>query len=156
MKFDLKICVPLLIIAGGIVYLFSPKPIVKNPESAEIILVLVRTSDNGPGVSYKHVENFDERAILNVLHEAKQRQTLYNYQMYLSHHVDIDLIIRVYEKEKSYRVYLGSESFVFYSGGDFKHWVLDQEQVLRDVAALIDPGELVGTVLEDAAANGET
>ena len=93
---------------------------------------------------------------MDVLHKAKQRQTLYNYQMYLSHHVDIDLIIRVYEKEKSYRVYLGSESFTFYSGGDFKHWVLDQEQVLRDVAALIDPGELVGTVLEDAAANGET
>lgn len=50
MKFYLKICVSLLIIAGGIVYLFSPKPIVKNPESAEIILVLVRTTDNGPGV----------------------------------------------------------------------------------------------------------
>lgn len=157
MKFYLKICVSLLIIAGGIVYLFSPKPIVKNPESAEIILVLVRTTDNGPGVSYKHVENFDERAILNVLHEAKQRQTLYNYQMYLSDQVDIDLIISLNNaNERSYEVNLGNESFTFYSGGDFKHWVLDQEQVLRDVAALIDPGELVGTVLEDAAANGET
>lgn len=155
MKFYLKICVVLLIIAGGIVYLFSPKPIVSDTEDAEIGMFLARNADETEG-PYKFVENFDEQAILDVLHKAKQRQTLYNYQMYLSHHVDIDLIIRVYEKEKSYRVYLGSESFVFYSGGDFKHWVLDQEQVLRDVAALIDPGELVGTVLEDAAANGET
>ena len=155
MKFYLKICVSLLIIAGGIVYLFSPKPIVSDTEDAEIGMFLARNADETEGL-YKFVENFDEQAILDVLHKAKQRQTLYNYQMYLSHHVDIDLIIRVYEKEKSYRVYLGSESFVFYSGGDFKHWVLDQEQVLRDVAALIDPGELVGTVLEDAAANGET
>lgn len=155
MKFYLKICVSLLIIAGGIVYLFSPKPIVSDTEDAEIGMFLARNADETEG-PYKFVENFDEQAILDVLHKAKQRQTLYNYQMYLGHHVDIDLIIRVYEKEKSYRVYLGSESFVFYSGGDFKHWVLDQEQVLRDVAALIDPGELVGTVLEDAAANGET
>lgn len=147
MKFYLKICVVLLIIAGGIVYLFSPKPIVSDTEDAEIGMFLARNADETEG-PYKFVENFDEQAILDVLHKAKQRQTLYNYQMYLSHHVDIDLIIRVYEKEKSYRVYLGSESFVFYSGGDFKHWVLDQEQVLRDVAALIDPEDLKGTVLE--------
>lgn len=156
MKFYLKICVPLLIIAGGIVYLFSPKPIVSDTEDAEIGMFLARNADETEG-PYKFVENFDERAILNVLHKAKQRQTLYNYQMYLSDQVDIDLIISLNNaNERSYEVNLGNESFTFYSGGDFKHWVLDQEQVLRDVAALIDPGELVGTVLEDAAANGET
>ena len=147
MKFYLKICVVLLIIAGGIVYLFSPKPIVSDTEDAEIGMFLARNADETEGL-YKFVENFDEQAILDVLHKAKQRQTLYNYQVYLSHQVDIDLIISVHEKEKSYKVHLGSESFVFYSGGDFKHWVLDQEQVLRDVAALIDPEELKGTVLE--------
>ena len=147
MKFYLKILVSLLIIAGGIGYLFSPKPIVSDTEDTWIGMFLARNADETEG-PYKFVENFDEQAILDVLHKAKQRQTLYNYQMYLSHHVDIDLIIRVYEKEKSYKVHLGSESFVFYSGGDFKHWVLDQEQVLRDVAALIDPEELKGTVLE--------
>lgn len=135
-----------------IVYWFSPKPIVSDTEDTWISMFLARNADETEGL-YKFVENFDEQAILNVLHKAKQRQTLYNYQMYLSHQVDIDLIISVHEKEKSYKeksynVYLGSESFVFYSGGDFKHWVLDQEQVLRDVAALINPEELKGTVPE--------
>lgn len=145
----IKICAVLLISAGGIACLFSPKPIVKNPESAEIISVFVRMADNAPGVSYKHVENFDEWAVLNVLHNAKQRQTLYNYQMYLSDQVDIDLIISLNnENERSCEVNLGNESFTFYSGGDFKHWVLDQEQVLRDIVALMNPEELKGTVLE--------
>ena len=146
-KIWLKAGVLAVVVIGVIVYWFSPKPIVSDTEDTWISMFLARNADETEGL-YKFVENFDEQAILDVLHKAKQRQTLYNYQMNLSHQVDIDLIISVHEKEKSYEVHLGSESFVFYSGGDFKHWVLDQEQVLRDVAALIDPEELKGTVLE--------
>lgn len=144
-KVFLKICVVLLIIAGGLAYLFSPKPVLKDPEDKIIIMFLVRTTEDGPHAPYKPVENFDEQAILNVLHEAKQRQTFYNYGAALRDGVEEDLILSV---SGGCHAYLGEKSFAYDSDGEFKRWVLDGEQVIRDIIPLIDPEELKGTTLE--------
>lgn len=142
-KIWLKAGVLAVIVVGVIVYLFSPKPIVRDPKNAYIMVIFVRMADDDGG-PYKHVENFDEQSVLNVLHEARQRQTLYNYP----NSADVDLIVSLTEGGKGCEVNLGNDSFTFYSGGDFIHRVLNQEEMLRDVAALIDPEELKGTVLE--------
>lgn len=142
-KIWLKAGVLVVVVIGVIVYLFSPKPIVQEPENAYITVILVRMADDD-GTPYKHVENFDEQAILNVLHEARQRQTLYNYL----NAADIDLIVSLTEDGKGYEVNLGKDSFIFYSKGNFRHRVLGWEEVLNDITALLDPEELKGTVLE--------
>lgn len=71
-KIWLKAGVLAVVVIGGIGYLFSPKPIVSDTEDTWIGMFLARNADETEGL-YKFVENFDEQAILNVLHKAKQR-----------------------------------------------------------------------------------
>lgn len=142
-----KIGVAVVIVIGAIGYLFSPKPIIRDLEHTKIYVVLARNKFEGDG-HYKQIGNLNEAAILEVLCESKQRQTLYNYDTYFQNPVCIDLVIALEENGRLWEVNLGNESFVFGEGGSFKRWVLDQEKVMQDIVALIEPQELRGTVLE--------
>lgn len=136
----------LICAVSGIVFLFSPKPIVRDPENAHISFFFVRDAETGEP-QWIALDEQTEREILQLLQTCEAVLTLYNPDWQMR-----DVMIIVSEENWSTRIQLGENEGYWHGSrmpkrgiaglpdalrNSFLHRIEDPERVREDILAIL-------------------
>lgn len=115
---------------------FTPRPIVKNLETAYVIQVIYISSDLGDKVL--EINNYDAESLLQYLSNCFERKTIYRAQKGYSLD-DFDLIITLNDGNTIKQILLGKKSSYTNCGyGSSKYEVLEPSQTLIEIKKILD------------------
>lgn len=118
--------------------LFSIVPIVDNPENCTIVKLSYNSSFGNRVTKLKEELSLDEKEVLECLSKYKEEKTLKIYKGgYLG---DSQFEIYIDTGDGLKIIKLGNENFSYYSYGDFKHQIVEAENLKKDLIKILEGG----------------